>query len=87
MKLTADRRRRMVSKRQLVGLTIVDFKPRAAKQRHRGVAHDPTIYLSDGSALVFTTEETDGDYGTCITKTKANPRAPWAIKQPKRKLG
>ncbi len=83
----------MVSKRQLVGLTIVDFKPGAFRkeeysQRSRAVAHEPTIYLSDGSALVFSTEETGiGEYGTHITKTKANPRAPWAIKQPKRRLG
>ena len=69
----------MVSARRLVGRTIVAFYPCPFPDGRGGVAHEPTIWLDDGSRLYFITEETDvGDYGTYIGKTPAQQS--WPIK-------
>jgi hypothetical protein len=60
----------MVSKRQLVGRRIVDFHPGVFDDGRGGTAHEPRITLDDGSQLYFIVEETEGEYGIFIGKTK-----------------
>lgn len=62
----------------LVGKTIarVDMHPFARNADGTGTAHDPTIHFTDGSSIVFMTEETEVDrYGTAIHLVK--PPAAW----------
>jgi hypothetical protein len=56
----------------LIGKTIarVDMRPFDAsdgKSRKKRTAHNPVITFTDGSAIEFSTEETEtGEYGTSI---------------------
>lgn len=60
--------------RWIIGKTIeaVNMRPFARGDERGGVAHDPEIVFTDGSSIMFTTEETEvGEYGTAISYYKA----------------
>jgi len=63
---------RMVSARELVGKRIVAFDPGVFVpcEEWRGVCHNPTITLDDGTRLYFVVEETGAEYGIFIGRTK-----------------
>lgn len=70
----AEKTYRMVSARQLIGRKIVGFDPCPFDDGRGGRAHEPTIYLDDGSRLKFVTEETDiGEYGVFVMKVAKEP--------------
>jgi len=70
--------RRMVSAREIVGRTIVAFRPNASPDGQKtlsgqcSVVHYPEIELDDGSVLYFVTEELESasDYGVFIGRQK-----------------
>lgn len=59
----------------IVGKTVakVEMRPFLARPDvSREMAHDPRITFTDGSAITFTTEETEtGEYGVSIDYWKA----------------
>ena len=71
---------KMVSARELVGKTIVAFDPGAIPTPGiigTVIMHEPRIWLSDGSVLLFETEEhTHGDFYGCHIQRVANAKPP-----------
>lgn len=55
-------------KRDLIGRTItaVDWRQFPRGGDRRGVAHDPVLTLDNGAKVTFSTEETEGEYGTRV---------------------
>jgi hypothetical protein len=63
--------------RYIIGKTVarVEMRPNLARDFGREKYHDPVITFTDGSAIMFYTEETDrGEYGTGITYHTAKRR-------------
>ena len=68
----------MVSAREIVGKKIVGFNPGLFPdgQGAGAMAHDPVIFLDDGSRLHFLAEETQvGEYGVQIIRFKMPKKA------------
>lgn len=63
------KRPRMVSARELIGKRIIGFSPNPFPDGRGTTAHNPHLYLDDGSVLIFVTEETDlGVYGVFMSR-------------------
>tara|TARA_Y100000310_G_scaffold341880_1_gene442695 strand:+ start:64 stop:249 length:186 start_codon:yes stop_codon:yes gene_type:complete len=59
----------MPDEASLIGKKIVGFKTRAYPDGFGGEAHDPLIYLDDGSVLTFITENTaEGETGVFVLR-------------------
>lgn len=65
--------------RWIVGKTIdrveMNHFPSGRGLTGRAITYDPSIYFTDGSAICFLTDETEGnEYGVRIIYTKASPQ-------------
>lgn len=62
--------KRMPSARELIGRKIVGFDANPFDDGRGSKAHDPHIWLDDGSRLRFVVEELDsgGDYGVFVAR-------------------
>ena len=59
----------------IIGKTVASvemnpFPKGSLRESRSGVAHQPCITFTDGSRIWFSTEETEGDYGTAIAYVK-----------------